>query len=61
MRPTDCPRCQQYFTSTLQAEARMELVKSGPSAAQALVDERLEYAHVDHDTEDMDDQVIGEG
>ncbi len=30
----------------------MELVKSGPSAAKALVDERLEDIHVDHISED---------
>jgi len=48
MRPTECPKCQQYFTGTLPAEAQMEAVKAGPSAAQALVDERLEDVHASH-------------
>ena len=49
MRPTDCPKCKPYFTPVLQAEARMELVKAGPSAAQALVDEKLEDIHAEHE------------
>ncbi len=48
IRPTDCPECQPYFMPTFQAEARMVLVRSGSSAAQALVDEKLEDIHTDH-------------
>ncbi len=48
MRPTECPKCEPYFTGTLVAETRMELVKAGPSGAQALVDEKLEDIHSDH-------------
>ena len=58
MRPTDCPRCEPFFSPLLAAEARMELVKRGPSAAKVLVDERLETFHSEHDEvgwEDVDD------
>ena len=51
MRPTECPRCEEHFTPILKAEARIELVKTGESAAQALVDEKLEGVHADHSLE----------
>ncbi len=51
MRPTECPKCEPYFTPMLEAEARIEIVKAGESAAQAMVDEKLEDVHADHSLE----------
>jgi len=48
VRPTDCPKCEEFFTPILQAEAGMELAKSGARAARVLVDERLEAVHAEH-------------
>jgi hypothetical protein len=55
MRPTDCPKCEPYFTPIMQAEARHMLVTDGPKAVQAWVDEKLEKFHGNHrDTGDSE-------
>lgn len=54
MRPTECDRCEPFFTSMIQAEARMILVKAGPSAARAFVDEKLEDVHAEHGETDLE-------
>lgn len=48
MRPTECPKCQPYFSEAIQAEARMIGVREGPKAAQAFVDEKLGAFHIEH-------------
>lgn len=54
MRLTECDRCEPFFTSMIQAEARMILVKAGPSAARAFVDEKLEDVHAEHGETDLE-------
>lgn len=51
MRPTECPECGPYFTFSIQAEARMVLLREGKRAAQAFVDEKLEDVHSEHAVE----------
>lgn len=48
--PTECPECGRLFAENrmLQAEARMELARSGESAAKFLIEEALEDAHMEH-------------
>ena len=50
MRPTDCPKCGAEFLRRplLQAEARHCALKIGASAAELMVNERLEAYHEEH-------------
>ena len=54
MRPTECEKCQRYFSTTLEAQTIHVLRTQGESAAQAFADEKLMPYHESHDEDDFD-------